>query len=177
MRLILILLSIFTCTASASQFPQSSCSGTPYWLEVSAIKLCLEPENVSYLNVLNSKYTSMSIVYDGREYIFQVQTVENATGGLHKKYGLSAYRYFLALALKNNLKVDYPIAYEIHELKSEHEINVYESSEWAVFTLISNHRSFDEVFIINKKSQSIFQIGGEFDQKTIMSLLSKVKLP
>ncbi len=174
---ILLLLSIITGTTNANQFPKSSCSGTPYWLEVAAIKLCLEREKVHYLNILNSEHPSMSVTYAEREYIFQVQTFENATGGLHQKYGLSVYHYFLALALKNNPKVNYSIAYDMHELKSEREINVYESSEWATFTLISNHRSFDEVFIINKESQRIFQIGGEFDQETIMGLLSKVKLP
>lgn len=177
MRFILILLYFLTFNTKGNELPTTSCNDTPYWLEIVAIKLCLEPKKLSYFNVLNSTRPSASLTYDGSEYIFQVQNFENATGGLHQKYGLSVYSYFLALTLKNNSKVNYSLAYDIHELQSQDEISVYESEQWAVFTLISNQRSFDEVFIINKDSHSLFQIGGEFDQKTIISLLSKMKLP
>ncbi|WP_010604286.1 hypothetical protein [Pseudoalteromonas maricaloris] len=59
---------------------------------------------------------SFTVTTEHGELIFQLQTAENITGGLHSKYELDLASYFIALKNKDKPAIDYNIAYQVHEL-------------------------------------------------------------
>lgn len=175
-RNILFLISIFSFTACANSFPASSCNDK-YWLEFSLLKFCLQKNNVSSVNVMNSDLPSMSLIYDNNEYIFMKQLAENVNGNLHLKYNLTLTEYFSALA-NGTERFDIKTAFEVHELKSVKDISELSYGDWRVYTLISTTRSFDEIFILNTtRKEFIYHIGGEFNKTQALKLISLISFP
>lgn len=172
---IIFLLFITSCSI-ASTWPELACGNQKTWLEFSELRLCIDKNNVNSLNIMNSSTPSFSIIYKGNEYIFIKQEPDDVTGGLHKKFKLTLDQYFSALLKKENDQ-DFAVAYTVHELESSEQITKFYKNDWSAYVLISNTRTFDEIFIINKQDERVFQIGGEFNQSTALDLLSKVQLP
>lgn len=169
-------LFFITSCSLASSWPQSTCNNEKSWIEFSELQLCLDKGDVNSLNIMNSSTPSVSINYKGIEFIFIKQAPDDVTGGLHKKYNLTLDQYFSALINKSNVR-DLTVAYKVHELESSNQITKFYNNQWSAYLLISNTRSFDEIFIINKKDERVFQIGGEFNQSNALELLSKIQLP
>ena len=172
----IICLFFITSCSLANSWPKSTCGNEKSWLEFSELQLCIDKDNVDSLNIMNSATPSVSINYKGNEYIFIKQVPDDVTGGLHKKYNLTLDQYFSALINKGNGQ-DFTVAYQIHELESSNQITKFYANQWSAYLLISNTRSFDEIFIINKQDERVFQIGGEFNQANALELLSKIQLP
>jgi hypothetical protein len=172
----IIFLFFITSCSTASTWPESTCDNQKPWLEFSELYLCIDKNNVNSLNIMNTATPSVSINYKGNEYIFIKQVPDDVTGGLHTKYKLTLDQYFSALINKGNDQ-DFAVAYKVHELESSSEITKFFGNHWSAYLLISNTRSFDEIFIINKQDERVFQIGGEFNQANALELLSKIQLP
>ncbi|MEK0159948.1 hypothetical protein WLQ65_12550 [Pseudoalteromonas piscicida] len=171
------LFALLPTSSYAESWPKPQCQGEPYWLEFSTAKLCIPKQNVTHLNILHSELPSFTVTTVHGELIFQLQTAENITGGLHSKYGLDLASYFIALKNKDKPAIDYNIAYQVHELTSPNDIGIFNTEDWLAVSLINNTRSFDELFIFNKSSQHILHIGGQFDSFEAKTLLAQFRLP
>lgn len=90
MKLLLsiVLFALLPTSSYAESWPKPQCQGEPYWLEFSTVKLCTPKQNVTHLNILHSELPSFTVTTEHGEVIFQIQTAENITGGLHSKYEL-----------------------------------------------------------------------------------------
>ena len=172
----IIFLFFITSCSIASTWPELTCDNQTSWLEIRKLRLCIDKNNVNSLNIMNSSTPSVSINYKGNEYIFIKQVPDDVTGGLHKKFKLTLDQYFSALINRGNDQ-DFAVAYKVHELESSDQITKFYKNNWSAYLLISNTRSFDEIFIINKQDERVFQIGGEFNQANALELLTKIQLP
>ncbi len=92
--------------------------------------LCIPKQNVTHLNILHSELSSFTVTTEHGELIFQVQTAENITGGLHSKYELDLAPYFIALKNKDRPAIDYNIAYQVHERTSPNDIGIFNTGDW-----------------------------------------------
>jgi len=173
---LLLLTFILSFSACATTYPENSCNDS-YWLEFSQLKLCTSKNSISAINLMNSELPSMSLMLDGSEYIFIKQVAENVSGNLHLKYDLTLSEYFSALV--NNTKTfDISTALKVHELTSSDEISEFSYGNWRIYVLISNTRSFDELFILNNENDEyIYQIGGEFNKQQALELISQISFP
>ncbi len=172
----ILFLFFITSVTTASNWPELACKNEKPWLQFSELKLCLDKKHLNSLNITNSVTPSLSINYKGEEYYFIKQIPDDVTGGLHKKYQLTLDQYFAVLSSKGNIE-EYGVAYKVHELASSNQITHFYNQYWSAYFLISDTRSFDEIFIINKQDETVFQIGGEFNQSNALELLSTIQLP
>lgn len=174
---------VFSFSASVlskevNDWPKSSCESNTVIINMKHIAYCVDKatlHNISFLS-MGSNEQSVVISDEVNDLFISLNPPEISISDLHKKYGISIHNFFMALYHENN-----EIIKELDKVKQAFDLNggnsmsVFKKGNLFAFVIVGLNDGFDTIYLNKIDNDIIYQITGEFDQETLLKILSNIQ--
>ncbi|AOT07700.1 hypothetical protein [Pseudoalteromonas luteoviolacea] len=176
--IISFLLLIISSNALASailQFPKLKCSTGTLQLNIVDVSFCPLKSNLERISFLGLTEKTVTILNNGEELTIGLNPPDISISNLHKKFNLTVHEFFLSL-YEGTLKTDnLGLIKKAFDIDKSNKMKVYKKGNLFAFTITGSNVEYDRVYLNKIDSDMIYQITGEFDEKGVLDILSRIE--
>lgn len=171
---ILLITSSFIYSKPISKLPIAKCNDNYFNIKIIDLSFCVSKQKVEEIYVLGITSHTAVIKEDNSELSIGLNPPEISISNLHKKLGLTVHEFFMGL-YNENLEIDnFKSIQEAFDINIQNKLSVYSDGNLFAFAITGKNIDYDRIYLNKKGSDIIYQITGEFDNKELLNILSKV---
>lgn len=174
-----VLLSACIHSKQLEEWPPTSCAENDVELNMKHLKFCADADDLHKIEFLSLGENQETLVLHEDngdiEFSIALNMPEISIGNLHKKNAISVNEFFIAL-LNDNSEViqQLPKVKQAFELNAQNKMRAYKLDNLYAFTIDSEVKSLDVIYINKKDSEYVYQINGEFTEQSVGEILSRI---